>query len=712
MSIGIFSINTNEIENAVNNFLRQHKINHSIDSIQNINIQGKNDINIVALNPIGYIIMSNSVDELPVYGYSFTSKFDLENAIFIEFIAKIIELNRFKNSTTENRQEWDRLIESTDRERPVEYWPTAGTTTSGGWVETSWEQGAPYNMFCPVDPYDQTQKSYAGCPSVAMAMIVDYHRQTNNTSFSQEDNYVTPYGYSIGVDHASWDFLSFPEINSYISQIQSCYDSDTALDDTLKAALIFACGVAAKQQSYTDAGSGTYFTPQIENGYKRFGFSDAVTLLQNDIDLHERIIQNMKLGLPAQMCALIASGGGHQIIIDGYNTNDEFHFNFGWGGTADGWYSFPLSNMPSGLNIFSSVVLDINRDPANYTDFSFISPSPPQEFSGNDNISISLAIDDLNDVSEVRYYIDDNQWYCGANAINYSYNVCSLDNGYHRITAVVTNNDSISNYKDVYVNVNSDSLIYEEKFDTGLNGWTCGDSLWQNSDNSLISYNTIDAVSNGSVTLETDFQNVNSVILSPEIAIPFADEITTEFYIAYPHQYTNNPSLRLKAKMSDSDNWMTLWVSTDQTGMFCWTKQTVDITAFMASNTQFAFEVSGTPYADVSIDDFRIYTRTLTDIDDSIVKYDKVDLNNYPNPFNPETTITFSLPDKQHVRLSVYNIKGQKVASLINSACERGENSIVWKGIDDNGKDQASGVYFSRLEYGNKTEIKKMLLLK
>ena len=88
-------------------------------------------------------------------------------------------------------------------------------------------------------------------------------------------------------------------------------------------------------------------------------------------------------------------------------------------------------------------------------------------------------------------------------------------------------------------------------------------------------------------------------------------------------------------------------------------------------------------------------------------------LNNYPNPFNPTTSISFSIPEESKVNLSIYNIKGQKVKTLINEVLPAGEHSVVWNGRDSNGKRVSSGIYFYQLISNvNKSNIKKMLLLK
>ena len=90
-----------------------------------------------------------------------------------------------------------------------------------------------------------------------------------------------------------------------------------------------------------------------------------------------------------------------------------------------------------------------------------------------------------------------------------------------------------------------------------------------------------------------------------------------------------------------------------------------------------------------------------------------IDLGNYPNPFNPSTTIKFDLRKAGYVNLEIYNIKGQKVRTLIDQQQEAGYHSKVWNGIDDSGNPIGSGIYFYRLIVdGTAYPMRKCLLLK
>ena len=85
---------------------------------------------------------------------------------------------------------------------------------------------------------------------------------------------------------------------------------------------------------------------------------------------------------------------------------------------------------------------------------------------------------------------------------------------------------------------------------------------------------------------------------------------------------------------------------------------------------------------------------------------------NYPNPFNPITTINYSLKENSKVSINIYNIKGQKVKTLVNETFESGNHTVIWKGTNDNGKSVSSGIYFYKMKTDNHEETKKMILMK
>ena len=87
-------------------------------------------------------------------------------------------------------------------------------------------------------------------------------------------------------------------------------------------------------------------------------------------------------------------------------------------------------------------------------------------------------------------------------------------------------------------------------------------------------------------------------------------------------------------------------------------------------------------------------------------------LGNYPNPFNPETQIHFSTEADTYVNIDIYNIRGQKIITLVNRFFESGEHSVLWNGKNELGRDVGSGVYLINMRTENYVDIKRMVLMK
>lgn len=87
-------------------------------------------------------------------------------------------------------------------------------------------------------------------------------------------------------------------------------------------------------------------------------------------------------------------------------------------------------------------------------------------------------------------------------------------------------------------------------------------------------------------------------------------------------------------------------------------------------------------------------------------------IGNYPNPFNPSTNFSFTLARDDFIDLSIYNLKGQKIISLVNDYLDKGYHSLKWNGIDDYGKKVESGLYLYKLKVSGESDlVKKCILL-
>lgn len=216
-------------------------------------------------------------------------------------------------------------------------------------LNTQWTQDYPYNQHCPADPLENNKHCYTGCPATAMGQILNYLRTTQGTRFDDGDDYNTGnyFGrqFHIDDDWETYDFPSFPRLNVMLDSADARFQRGDELSGSLKAAIIFACGVACKQvYSASDSyGSGTFSVNQAFEAYQRFGFKDCQLFCEADSTMYATLISNLQAGYPAHLAVENPAGNsGHNVVVDGYRESDgKFHVNFGWAGYNDNWYSLP-----------------------------------------------------------------------------------------------------------------------------------------------------------------------------------------------------------------------------------------------------------------------------------------------------------------------------------------------------------------------------------
>lgn len=129
-------------------------------------------------------------------------------------------------------------------------------------------------------------------------------------------------------------------------------------------------------------------------------------------------------------------------------------------------------------------------------------------------------------------------------------------------------------------------------------------------------------------------------------------------------------------------------------------------------NLETATQLALTLVVNESSADYTVDCQPLTQTETPLVGFNYLSPNS-PNPFNPSTTIYYGLKNNAAVELEVYNLKGQKVKTLVNEAKQAGSYSVVWNGRDEHGSPVGSGIYFSRIRIGNNwTKTQKMMLMK
>lgn len=326
--------------------------------------------------PSGFLILAADRQLMPVYAYSREGSFDFPEADRRKLIsllthdlnARLSTVGRITPRYREQvRLQWEELLSGRQVSQlpglnPFQQWPEPGTTPTEGWLYTNWTQNGPYNLMCPMD-LNAGARSVAGCPAIAQAQILNYHEEISGTRFNTDDDYYHNFGagnsFWIDDDWQTWDFPCFDTLNYWLDSLESVFQAQGDLSNPLKAALCFACGVAA-HQVYSASVSGTFGIEQAYMSFQRFSYEEALLVYPDDTTLNKQIAANIKVALPVQLGLLVSGGsGGHNVVVDGYNTDEFYHFNFGWGGPANGWYTLPPQNIPYNLTIIEGAVLDI-----------------------------------------------------------------------------------------------------------------------------------------------------------------------------------------------------------------------------------------------------------------------------------------------------------------------------------------------------------------
>ena len=266
-------------------------------------------------------------------------------------------------------------------------------------LKSEWEQGYPYNMLCPRDPLNNYAYCAAGCPAVAMGQIINYLQTTQGTRFDDGDDYRHNYAgrvYDIDDDWETLQFPSFPKLNVLLDSVDAYFQRGDELSDTLKAAVIFACGTACTQ-IYTSEGSGTFQVGQAFAAYQRFGFTDCKLFRDPTDEMFEILISNLADGYPAHLAVENPAGTvGHNVVVDGYRESDgKFHINFGWGGPLDDWYDIPDPNFYYGMTKMEGIIVDIIPTPSDVNEVGqqqlAVYPNPASDVIYIDGMTSEVA---------------------------------------------------------------------------------------------------------------------------------------------------------------------------------------------------------------------------------------------------------------------------------------------------------------------------------
>ena len=294
----------------------------------------------------GYVIASGDDATAPIIGY--TEQGDFEADCAVEPFSQMLEAWAVRIAEVQTAPA--RGTKRSVRARAI-------AAYKQGWhdvpalVKTHWHQSTPYNNMAPV--MDNGAHCATGCVATAGSQVAYYFRKDNPS----ELQYNTPtYGYGVPVTQ------SLPKGTPLEWDLMRLSGSGTAAQNNAVATLVYALGASAGL-TYGESTSGHNYREGHWNmadalkGQLRLNYSYKAKWEVSQQAWEELIYSNLISGRPMLYSGVHPSNGGHSVVLDGYQASTGlFHFNFGWGGQSDGWYTVDDATGMNGFNSTQDLV--------------------------------------------------------------------------------------------------------------------------------------------------------------------------------------------------------------------------------------------------------------------------------------------------------------------------------------------------------------------
>ena len=309
---------------------KQQNISLSLNEVIGSKDSGQANLFVFTMNPRGFVIVSATNE---VLAYSLVNVFPTSNEL-PDHIAYWLDL--YNDQT-------DYLLQHPDQQKV----PSKNQNAVEPLLTSCWGQGCFHNEACPEEENGPCGHVSAGCVAIAMAQIMYYHKQpcmgSGTLSYS-----CPPYGKpfaDFGQTIYHWDEMA-----------DTLYESNPAV-----AELIYHCGVGVKMEygAHLSLASNSNAT----SAFQQYFFYQKATFLRRDNSSDEEwqalIMENLERQLPVYYTG-ISSAGGHAFVCDGFDNNGLFHFNFGWYGISDGYYTL---DAPYGFSVSQAIIYNLSPLP-------------------------------------------------------------------------------------------------------------------------------------------------------------------------------------------------------------------------------------------------------------------------------------------------------------------------------------------------------------
>ncbi len=339
------------------------------------------------MNDQGFVIVAAQKTIHPIIGYSFTGKFPHQPDPFSNFGSFMTSYTEMIQYSLENKIEASDEVKQAWAHLSTSDITQLNTSSKKDYttplVSSLWNQDYPYNIMAPEDPEGPGGHAYAGCVATAMSQVMHYWRYPHTGQGTH--SYYSNYGYlSVNYGETGYDWSGMLNVITYTNPWPI-------------AELQYHAGVGV-DMNYTPNGSGSNMVRARDAMDNYFKYAESKLNFKEDythqgwIDLLKEQINN---GYPIAYAGY-SSNSGHAFVCDGYQ-DDYFHFNFGWSGTANGFYSLSsvngFSNGQQGVMdvypvdpeypYFITEDVELNEKSASFTDGS----GPVEDYKNNTSAS-------------------------------------------------------------------------------------------------------------------------------------------------------------------------------------------------------------------------------------------------------------------------------------------------------------------------------------
>jgi len=299
--------------------------------------------NVAAGGDSGFVIAAGDDVLRPVLGYSYNGGFDENNlppnfAYWIDYLRRQAEhaLERGAERSEVAKREWEAYASGGGSSASMA--KSSAVAAVSPLIQTTWNQRAPYNDMCPTPNYPNTSgvRMPTGCVATAMAQIMKFHRYSG-PGYVYSAAYTTR---SLKLNMPA-EILGGYEWGDMLKSYASA-TAGTAAQRNAVAALMYHAGLSV-QMDYKADGSGAYSIDVPKALTEYFGYDESIQRKDrdayNNAAWENMLREQLDTGLPVYYSGVdTATASGHAFLCDGYDASGKFHFNWGWGGSYDGYF--------------------------------------------------------------------------------------------------------------------------------------------------------------------------------------------------------------------------------------------------------------------------------------------------------------------------------------------------------------------------------------